>query len=121
MKLRYAAAGMHRVIAALFVCFFANSAAQAQTPFDPHTVAYVLCVTSETKTLALAVPALEKDTIVTRAFTGCNDVEAEARKALAVQGMNDEALDQRFLQIRKFIRQTAEDDIDRQRVNRVPR
>lgn len=112
---------MRGALPLLLVGLLANNAAQAQSPFDPHTVAYVLCVTSETKTLALATPALEKDTIITRAFDGCRDVEAQTRKALAAQGMNGEALDQRFLQIRKFIRQTAEDDIDRQRVNRVPR
>jgi len=35
--------------------------------------------------------------------------------------VNKAALDERFAVIRKFIRQTAEDDIDRLRINRVPR
>jgi hypothetical protein len=96
-------------------------AAKAQNAFDPSTVAYVLCVTNETKKLALVMPQIEKNAIVERAFAACADTEREARKMLAGQGANQAALDERFAVIRKFIRQTAEDDIDRLRINRVPR
>jgi len=95
--------------------------AHAQTAFDPHTVAYVICVTGETKKLALVTPEIEKSAIISRAFDACGDVESGTRKALREQGASDAALDQRFAQIRKFIEQTAQDDIDRQRINRVPR
>lgn len=97
------------------------SSLSAQPLFDPNTVAYVLCVTNETKRLALVVPELEKREILDRAFAGCRDVEARTRKALTEQGAAADALEQRFAQISKFIRQTAEDDIDRLRINRVPR
>jgi hypothetical protein len=110
-----------RSIAALLTAFFFSMPAQAQTAFDPHTVSYVLCVTNETRKLALATPQIEKNAIIERSFAACGDAEAEARKALADQGISKTALDERFGIIKKFIRQTAEDDIDRLRINRVPR
>jgi len=112
---------MIRFVLVLLAAFAGASAANAQSAFDPSTVAYVLCMTNETKKLALAMPQIEKPVIVERAFTACEDAERDARKMLAGQGVNKAALDERFAVIRKFIRQTAEDDIDRLRINRVPR
>lgn len=40
--------------------------AHAQTAFEPHTVAYILCVTNETKKLALVSPEIAKDAIIQR-------------------------------------------------------
>lgn len=94
---------------------------QAQTAFEPHTVAYSLCVTNETKKLALVTPEIVKDAIIARAFAACGDEEAEARRSLATKGMSESAIEERFSRTKKFIRLTAPDDIDRQRVNRVPR
>jgi hypothetical protein len=101
-------------------CFFAP-AAQAQTAFEPHTVAYALCVTGETKKLALMTPELAKDAIIERAFGACDGEETLARQALAGKGVSASAIEERFAQTKKFIRVTAPDDIDRQRINRVPR
>jgi hypothetical protein len=94
---------------------------QAQTAFEPHTVAYALCVTNETKKLAQVTPEIAKDLIIERAFAACKDEETGGKKILADKGMSASAIDERFAQVKKFIRLTAPDDIDRQRVNRVPR
>ncbi len=93
----------------------------AQTAFEPYTVAYSLCVTNETKKLALVTPEIAKDAIIARAFAACGEEEAEARRSLAAKGVSERAIEERFSQTKKFIRLTAPDDIDRQRVNRVPR
>lgn len=93
----------------------------AQTVFEPHTVAYSLCVTNETKKLALVSPEIAKDAIIERAFAACGEEEAEARRSLAAKGVSESAIEERFSRTKKFIRLTAPDDIDRQRVNRVPR
>lgn len=95
--------------------------AQAQTAFEPHTVAYALCVTNEIKKLALAMPEIAKDAIIESAFAACGSEEAEARRLLAEKGVSAHAIEARLSQTKKFIRLTAPDDIDRQRVNRVPR
>ena len=95
--------------------------AQAQTAVEPHTVAYVLCVTNETKKLALAIPEIAKDAIVERAFGACRHEEASGRKLLSETGASAAAIDERFARVKKFIRLSAPDDIDRQRVNRIPR
>jgi hypothetical protein len=104
----------------LSAIFFVTSV-HAQTAFEPHTVAYALCVTSETKRLALVTPDLAKDAIIERAFGACNGEEAAARQSLAEKGISATAIEERFAQTKKFIRVTAPDDIDRQRINRVPR
>jgi hypothetical protein len=93
----------------------------AQTAFEPHTVAYALCVTTETKRLALVTPDLAKDAIIERAFGACDGEEVAARQSLAEKGISATAIEERFAQTKKFIRVTAPDDIDRQRINRVPR
>jgi len=98
-----------------------SEAAYAQTAFEPHTVAYSLCVTSETKRLALATPQIAKDAIVEKAFAACGGEEADARRMLAEKGVSAAAIEERLSQTKKFIRLTAPDDIDRQRVNRIPR
>ncbi|MBX3512613.1 MAG: hypothetical protein KIT15_00675 [Xanthobacteraceae bacterium] len=95
--------------------------AHAQTAFEPHTVAYVLCVTNETKKLALAIPEIAKDSIIERAFGACKDEEASGRKLLSEKGVSAAAIDERFARVKKFVRLSALDDIDRQRANRIPR
>lgn len=94
---------------------------RAQTAFEPHTVAYALCVTTEIKQLALATPEIAKQAIIERAFAACGDEEAEAKRWLAAKGVSESAIGERLSQTKKFILLTAPDDIDRQRVNRVPR
>jgi hypothetical protein len=105
----------------LLAAIFLITSAHAQTAFEPHTVAYALCVTSETKRLALMTPELPKDAIIERAFGACDGEEAAARQSLAEKGVSAAAIEERFAQTKKFIRVTAPDDIDRQRINRVPR
>jgi hypothetical protein len=105
----------------LFAAFLASLPAHAQSAFEPHTVAYVLCVTNETKKLALVTPHMEKKAIVENAFGACGNAENDTRTALAAQGVSKAALDERFVQIKKIIRQTAEDDIDRYRISARPR
>lgn len=94
---------------------------RAQTAFEPYTVAYALCVTNEMKKLALVVPRIPKEAVIGRAFAACGDEEATGRRSLAAQGVSESAIEERFAQTKKFILLTAPDDIDRQRVNRVPR
>lgn len=103
------------------VTFIPIVSAHAQTAFEPHTVAYVLCVTNETKKLALAIPEIAKDAIIERAFSACRDEEVSGRKLLSEKGASAAAIDERFDRVKKFVRLTAPDDIDRQRINRVPR
>ncbi len=108
-------------VAALLAALSFSFPVQAQTAFEPHTVAYSLCFTSEIKKLALVTPEIAKDAIVERAFAACDDEEEKARRSLAEKGVDESAIAARLLQTRKFLRLTAPDDIDRQRVNRVPR
>jgi hypothetical protein len=105
----------------LLSTIFLITPAPAQTAFEPHTVAYALCVTRETKKLALITPELPKDAIIERAFRACDGEEAAARQSLAEKGISAAAIEERLAQTKKFIRVTAPDDIDRQRINRVPR
>lgn len=111
---------MRPVLALLALASFA-SPAKAQSAFDPEPVAYVLCVTNETKKRALIIPPIAKDVIVAQAFAACSEDEALLKKSLAEKGAVPSAIDARLAQIKIFIRQTAEDDIDRFRVNARPR
>lgn len=112
---------MVRISLVFLATLLFSSGARAQGVFDPGSVAYVLCVTDETKRLALVAPPVAKEVIIERAFGACGDVEAQARKSLAEKGVSASAIDERIAQTKKFIRLTAPDDIDRQRVNKVPR
>ena len=107
---------IHAAIVLIAALSFAPSA-RAQGPFDPPTVAYVLCVTSSTKQIALETPPVAKDVLIERAFKSCGDMESATRKSLFELGFTQSAIDERFATIKKFIRQTAQDDIDRQRAN----
>ena len=95
--------------ALLSIALLVSSAAQAQGPFDPPSVAYVLCVSNEMKKLALQNPPLEKDSVIERAFGACGSEAADIKSS------------DRLSQIQKFIRQTAQDEIDRVRANQRPR
>lgn len=95
--------------------------AHAQTAFEPHTVAYVMCVTNETKKLALVSPEIAKDAIIQRAFGACSSDEMAARKSLEKIGTGEAAINERISSTKQFICLTAPDDIDRQRANRIPR
>jgi hypothetical protein len=95
--------------------------ARAQSAFEPHTVAYSICVTNEIKQLALATPEIAKDTIIGRAFVFCREEELEGKKLLAERGLDGAAIEERFAQVKRFLRQTAPDDIERFRVHRIPR
>lgn len=105
----------------LLAAFALPSAASAQTPFDPEPVAYALCITNEMKRLALQNPPLGKDAIVAQSFGACVEDETTFRKSLAEKGMAPGAAEERLAKVRKFIQVTASDDIDRFRINRVPR
>lgn len=111
---------MRPILALLALASFA-APAKAQSAFDPEPVAYVLCVTNETKKRALINPPIAKGAIVAQAFAACSADEAQLKKALMDKGVAASAVDTRLAQIKKFIRQTAEDDIDRFRVNARPR
>ncbi len=111
---------MTRIVFVLLAAAFANPA-HAQTAFEPHTVAYSLCVTNEIKQLSLATPEIAKDAIIGRAFVFCREEELEGKKLLAEKGMSAAAIEDRFAQVKRFIRQTAADDIDRFRIHRIPR
>lgn len=93
------------------------SPAKAQTAFDPASVAYVLCVTNETKKLALMMPPIAKAAVIEQAFHACGEGEARLRHSLAEKGVAADAADERLWQIKKFIRQSAPDDIERLRAN----
>ena len=84
-------------------------------------MAYVLCITNETKRLALVNPPVAKDTIVEQSFRACGEEEKQIKTSLAQKGMSAAAVEERLGRIQKFIRQTAPDDIERFRINRVPR
>jgi len=105
----------------LLAALLFSSGVRAQSAFDPMSVAYVLCVTSETKKLALVTPPVAKEVIIERAFGACDDAEAQARKSLAEKGVSGSVIDERIAQTKKFIRLTAPDDVDRFRVNARPR
>lgn len=91
--------------------------AYAQSPFDPNAVAYVLCVTNETKRLALLIPPIPKNDVIERAFGACGDDEAMLRQSLAAQNFSEAAAGERIANTKKFIRQNAPDDIERLRAN----
>lgn len=112
---------MARISLVLLAALSFSSGARAQGAFDPVSVAYVLCVTDETKKLALVAPPIATEVVIERAFGACGGVEAKARKALAEKGVSAGAIDERIMQMKKFIRLTAPDDIGRFRVNKVPR
>jgi hypothetical protein len=112
---------MVRISLVLLAALLFSSAARAQSAFDPVSVAYVLCVTDETKKLALVAPPIAKEVIIERAFGACGDVEAQARKSFAEKGASAGVIDERITQMKKLIRLTAPDDVDRFRVNKVPR
>lgn len=116
LSLKRAACGI-----ALLGTISCSAPVRAQTAFEPYTVAYSLCVTNETKTLALVRPEIAAEAILARAFAACADEEAAARRGLAAKGVSARAIEERLSQTKKFIRLTAPADIDRQRVNRVPR
>jgi hypothetical protein len=112
---------MLRIALAFLAVFFFQSSASAQSAFDPEPMAYVLCVSNETKRLALVMPPVAKETVADQAFRACAGDEAELRKSLAAKGVMQSEADARVSQIQKFIRLTAPDDVERQRANRVPR
>ncbi len=108
---------MIRFALILLTASLSSSPSHAQTAFDPGSLAYVLCVTNETKKLALEMPPIAKDVVIERAFGACGDLEAAARKSLGEKGATPGEIDDRLSQTKKFIRQNAPDDIDRFRVN----
>jgi len=112
---------MKRFAFILLAAFALPSAAPAQTPFDSEPVAYALCVTNEMKRFALQNPPLAKDAIVERSFAACVEDETAFRKSLAEKGVAPGVAEERIAKVRKFIQVAAPDDIDRFRINRVPR
>ncbi|MBX3507056.1 MAG: hypothetical protein KF895_16380 [Parvibaculum sp.] len=110
-----------RLVLPALAMLVSSVSAHAQTAFEPHTVAYVLCVSNATKKLALAIPEIAKDSIIERAFGACSSDEMAARKSLAKIGTGEAAINERISSTKQFIRLTAPDDIDRQRANRIPR
>jgi hypothetical protein len=97
------------------------SAAKAQSAFDPEPVSYVLCVTNAMKRLALETPPIATDAIVERTFRACGEDETQLRKSLAGKGVAANVIEDRLALIKKFIRQTLPDDIERFRANVRPR
>ncbi|HMN52362.1 MAG: hypothetical protein KF794_13920 [Xanthobacteraceae bacterium] len=110
-----------RVLFILLAVSFVSRAASAQSAFEPASVTYVVCVTSETKKLALRVPPLAKDGVIEQAFAACVAEEKELRKLLMEKGATNAGADMQLSQIRKFIAQSAHVDIDRVRANIKPR
>jgi hypothetical protein len=109
-----------RPVFVLLAALLFSPAANAQGAFDPPVMAYVLCVTDETKKLALEMPPRDKAQVIENALSACGDLEAQSRKSLSDHGLGLAAIEQRLAQLKKFLRQTAQDDIDRFRVNRTP-
>ena len=60
-----------------------STAAHTQSAFDPEPMAYVLCITNETKRLALVNPPVAKDTIVEQSFRACGEEEKQIEKLVA--------------------------------------
>ncbi len=110
-----------RILFILLAIPFVSFAASAQAAFEPASVAYVVCITAETKKLALREPPLAKDAVIEQAFDACATEEKELRKLLAEKGATAASADMQLSQIRKFITQNARDDIDRVRANVKPR
>ena len=104
----------------LVAALLSATATQAQGVFDPASVAYVLCVTDEAKKLALKVPPLSDDAIFDQAFNACSDQAGLLRQSLAERNLTKAAIDERFSQIRKFMRHAVQSDIGRVRSNTVP-